>query len=122
MSIENPFSQPPQESEAEKLEKRKAALRQNAEEILKQAKDRGDWVKTWTPEEDKNFIEGYVKTMEAMEEAAQSMPEETPPARINIGSWGREPKLGFEWTQPLTEEERRKELKNLGVHPSRKFE
>lgn len=113
MNMENPFNQQQQENEAEKLEKRRTVLRQNAEEILKQAKGRGDWVKDWTTEQDKNFVEGYVKTMEAMREASQSMPEETPPARVNIVHWGAEPKLGFEWT---------KEESNLGFASSRKFE
>ena len=122
MSIENPFSNPPQESEAEKLEKRRAELRKSAEEILRQAKEGGSWVKDWTPEEDKNFVEGYVKTFEAIKESSQSMPENTPPARVNIGHWGREPKLGFEWTTPQSEEERREGLKNVGIRPSRKIE
>lgn len=94
------------------LESRKAALRQNAEEILRSAKESGGWVKNWTPEEDIMFVEGYIKTMETMERAAREVPEQTPPARVTIGKWGSEPQLGWEWTD---------EYKRFGSAPSRKF-
>ena len=103
------FEQPPvpkQESVEEKLEKRREELRKTAEDILRQAKERQDWVKDWTPEEDENFIVGYIKTFEGIE----SMPEKMPAARIRIGGFD---KVGFEWTD---------DNKDLGITPSRKFE
>lgn len=101
MGIENSFNKAPQEVAAEELnlEERTPALQKEAKEILRQAKERGDWVKEWTPEEDEKFIEGYSKMFEGIEDVANFMPEQTPPALINIGGWGRETKLGFEWTR-----------------------
>lgn len=94
-------------------EQRRDIFWKNAEEILRLAKESGSWVKDWTPKEDAKFVEGWVKTMETLEEAAQEMPEQTPPARVTIGKWGSEPKLGWEWTN---------EDQNLGVSSSRKIE
>ncbi len=72
-------SQKKEKSEGEekmtKLEEKMTKLQEEAEAILQAAKERDDLPVSWTPEEDKRFINGYILAPDKVSYALEHLSE-----------------------------------------------